>query len=164
MKNRTKISMILFVSAAVAINTFAVWQTETCPDGRAVAIAPGGTGFCGRDSRTVSVPPGWGQKAGSDGRGIAIPPGGTAERGKDYRLIAVPKGWSFKIGKDGRGVAIPPGGDFKVGTDKVATVLPPDNFDLTDYVTIYCILGIQAGRPVEEAPAPEDDVTNNDEK
>jgi hypothetical protein len=48
------------------------------------------------------------------------------------------------VGSDGRKVAIPPGGTFIVGPDGYATMLPPDNFNLTDYLTLYCILEPQS--------------------
>ncbi|MBV5277138.1 hypothetical protein JZU56_04930, partial [bacterium] len=77
--------MILLVFSLGATSTFAVWTTQTCPDGRVVAIAPEGTGYCGRDGRTVSVPKDWGKDAGSDQRLVAIPPQGRAKRGSDGR-------------------------------------------------------------------------------
>lgn len=50
-------------------------------------------------------------------------------------------------------VAIPPDGEFVIGDDQRATPLPPDNFDLTDYATLYCILDPQAETQDEEAAA-----------
>ncbi|MBI9020230.1 MAG: hypothetical protein JEZ10_03115 [Verrucomicrobia bacterium] len=218
MKSCVRRMLFVFVFTIISTNVFAVWQTMVCPDGRIVAIAPGGVGYCGRDGRTVSVPAGWDQetgpdqrlvaippqgraqrggdgrvvavpqgwrfKSGPDGRGVAVPPGGAAVRGKDYRLVAVPEGWTTVEGKDGRVVAvppdgttaagsderiiaipkgwtsakgadnrvvaIPPGGEFAVGTDQRATPIPEDNFDLTDYVTLYCILGAQSESLAEE--------------
>lgn len=218
MKNCVRSLIILTAFSAGVQSALAVWKTETCPDGRIVALAPGGAGYCGTDGRTVSVPDGWKREKGPDGRLIAIPPEGSSKRGIDGRAVAIPKGWSFKVGRDGRGVAIPPrgttaqggdkrmmavpegwtsvegadkravavppdgitetgpdgriiavpkgwtttvgpdgrmvaippGGDFIVGTDQFATVLPPDNFDVTDYVTRYCILGPQTDTPIEE--------------
>jgi hypothetical protein len=218
MKNCVRSLIILVAFSAGVQSALAVWKTEICSDGRIVALAPGGTGYCGTDGRTVSVPDGWKMEKGPDGRLIAIPPEGSSKRGIDGRAVAIPKGWSFKVGQDGRGVAIPPGGtatqgkdkrmvavpegwtrvegidkrataippdgtteagpdgriiavpkgwtttvgpdgrmvaippggEFIVGTDQFATVLPPDNFDVTDYVTRYCILGPQTDTPIEE--------------
>ena len=36
------------------------------------------------------------------------------------------------------------------GSDNRTTPLPPDSFDLTDYVTLYCILDAQSETLVEE--------------
>jgi hypothetical protein len=47
MQNRVKSLIVLFVLSLGASNTFAVWTTQTCPDGRVVAIASEGTGYCG---------------------------------------------------------------------------------------------------------------------
>ena len=217
-KNRTNLLSVLFIFAAAAVNTFAVWETQPSPDGRITAIAPGGTAYRGSDGRMVSIPSGWEKKQGADGRLIAIPPEGRYKRGSDGRTVAIPKGWDYKAGRDGRGialppeattvsgrdkrlvavpkdwtsvegmdgravavppggiaeasydnrmvavpkgwttatgqdgrkVAIPPGGEFIVGPDRYATLRPPDNFDLTDYITLYCVLEPQSETLVEE--------------
>ena len=62
-------------------------------------------------------------------------------------------------------VAIPPGGEFSVGTDRFATVLPPDDFDLKNYVILYCILGVQTDTLLEEeaeAAAVEEETTTDE--
>jgi len=61
-------------------------------------------------------------------------------------------------------VAVPPGGEFVVGADQFATVLPPDNFDLTNYLILYCILDPQSETLVEEeaaATGDEEEEENN---
>jgi hypothetical protein len=55
------------------------------------------------------------------------------------------------VGEDQRAIAIPPGGNHITGSDQCAVMLPPDNFDLTDYLTIYCIMGVQLENVTEEA-------------
>ena len=82
-----------------------------------------------------------------------MPPDAITVSGQDERMIAVPKGWTSVTGSDNRVVAVPPGGKSVIGTDQRATPLPPDNFDLTDYVTLYCIMEAQAETRAEEEAA-----------
>ena len=92
MKTCTKASVAFLLFSISAVHVFAVWETQTCPDGRVVAIAPEGTGACGRDGRTVSIPNGWDREEGSDQRLVAIPPEATFESGGDGRIIPIPAG------------------------------------------------------------------------
>ncbi len=126
------------------------WSFKAGTDGRGVAVPPGGKALSGKDKRLVAVPEGWTSVEGKDGRVTAVPPEATTETGDDERIIAVPKGWTSATGGDNRMVAIPPGGEFLIGADQRATPLPPDSFDLTDYVTLYCILDAQAETQAEE--------------
>src|ERR1017187_4811375 len=71
------------------------WDYHTGPDGRAVAIPPGGDYHTGNDGRAIAIPKGWDYHTGNDGRAIAIPPGGDYHTGNDGHAIAVPKGWDY---------------------------------------------------------------------
>ena len=98
----------------------------------------------------LAIPEGWKNTVGPDQRIVAVPPGGTTFKSPDNRLIAVPKGWTHETGKDQRAIAIPPGGKHIIGSDQRIVALLPDDFDLTDYLTLYCIIGVQLESVAEE--------------